>query len=52
MGQILIELIKLANLIVTVAKAAACGGRISAVLSMQPALELTNEQENEEQTHK
>ena len=52
MGQILIELIKLANLIVTVAKAAACGGRISAVLSMQPALELTNEQENEEQTRK
>lgn len=52
MGQILIELIKLANLIVTVAKAAACGGRISAVLSMQPALELTNEQENEAQTHK
>ncbi len=38
MGQILIELIKLANLIVTVTKAAACGGRISAVLNMQPSL--------------
>ncbi len=38
MGQILIELIKLANLIVTVTKAAACGGRISAVLQMQPSL--------------
>lgn len=40
MGQILIELIKLANLIVTVTKAAACGGRISAVLEMQPSLEI------------
>lgn len=38
MSQILIELIKLANLIVTVTKAAACGGRISAVLEMQPSL--------------
>lgn len=38
MGQILIELIKLANLIVTVTKAAACGSRISAVLEMQPSL--------------
>ena len=38
MGQILIELIKLANLIVTVTKAAACGGRIQAVLEMQPTL--------------
>ncbi|MBQ4053143.1 MAG: ABC transporter ATP-binding protein, partial [Clostridia bacterium] len=35
MGQILIELIKLANLIVTVAKAAASAGRIEAVLSMR-----------------
>ena len=39
MGQILVELIKLANLIVTVTKAAACGGRISAVLTMQPSLQ-------------
>ena len=38
MGQILIELIKLANLIVTVTKAAACGGRIASVLQMQPSL--------------
>lgn len=43
MGQILIELIKLANLIVTVTKAAACGGRISAVLQMQPSLKTTEE---------
>ena len=52
MGQILIELIKLANLIVTVAKAAASAGRIEAVLSMQPSLQLTDEEgdasENEE----
>ena len=40
MGQILIELIKLANLIVTVTKAAACGSRIEAVLAMQPSLEI------------
>ena len=39
MGQILIELIKLANLIVTVTKAAACGSRIEAVLQMQPSLQ-------------
>ncbi len=38
MGQILIELIKLANLIVTVTKAAACGSRIETVLKMQPSV--------------
>ena len=43
MGQILIELIKLANLIVTVAKAAASAGRIETVLNMQPSLQLTDE---------
>lgn len=40
MGQILIELIKLANLIVTITKAAACGSRIEAVLQMQPSLQI------------
>lgn len=40
MGQILIELIKLANLIVTVAKAAASAERIETVLKMQPSLQL------------
>lgn len=40
MGQILVELIKLANLIVTVTKAAACGSRISSVLEMTPSLVL------------
>ncbi len=39
MGQILIELIKLANLIVTVAKAAASGSRIEGVLKIQPSLQ-------------
>ena len=49
MGQILIELIKLANLIVTVTKAAACGSRIETVLKMQPAITLTQTDEPKEQ---
>lgn len=40
MTQILVELIKLANLIVTVSKAAACGSRIESVLQMESSLEL------------
>lgn len=43
MGQILIELIKFANLIVTVTKGAACGSRISAVLAMQPSLQIDDD---------
>ena len=44
MSQILVELIKLANLIITITKALACAGRISAVLETEssmtaPALE-------------
>lgn len=39
MSQILIELIKLANLIVTVAKGVACGERVESVLKMQPSLQ-------------
>lgn len=35
MSQILIELIKMANLIVTIAKAVACGNRISTVLKLE-----------------
>lgn len=38
MGQILIELIKLANLIVTVTKAMASGARIQSVLALEPSL--------------
>lgn len=37
MSQILIELIKLANLIITMTKAAACGNRIGAVLRTEPS---------------
>lgn len=37
MTQILVELIKLANLIITVTKAAACGNRIEEVLNTQPS---------------
>lgn len=37
MSQILIELIKLANLIISVTKAIACGNRIQSVLDIEPA---------------
>lgn len=43
MSQILIELVKFANLIVTVTKGAACGSRIAAVLEMQPSLQICEE---------
>ena len=36
MSQILVELIKMANLIITISKAIACGNRIQAVLSIEP----------------
>ena len=36
MSQILVELIKMANLIINMTKAAACGNRIQAVLDIQP----------------
>ena len=39
MSQILVELVKLANLIITVTKAIACGNRIGAVLKMRPDME-------------
>ena len=38
MGQILVELIKLANLIITVTKASACAKRISGLLEIQPGI--------------
>ena len=37
MSQILVELIKLADLIITMTKAAACGRRIAGVLELQPS---------------
>ena len=42
MTQILVELIKLANLIITVTKSFACAGRINQVLDMQPSLKSGN----------
>ena len=36
MSQILVELIKMANLIITMTKAAACAGRISDLLAIEP----------------
>ena len=39
MGQILIELIKLADLIIQMTKAAACAGRVSSVLHTKPGME-------------
>lgn len=49
MSQILVELIKLANLVVTVSKAFACGNRIEKVLQTTPAyLESGREETDEE----
>lgn len=42
MSQILVELVKLANLIITVTKAIACGNRIGAVLKIRPDMENGN----------
>lgn len=43
MSQILVELVKLANLIITVTKSFACGNRIASLLDVQPGL-YVNEQ--------
>ena len=48
MSQILIELVKFANLIVTVTKGAACGSRIASVLEMQPSLQVKEESGSQE----
>lgn len=42
MSQILVELIKLANLIITVTKAFACASRIESVLETEPAMDKRN----------
>lgn len=44
MSQILVELVKLANLIITVNKAIACGNRIGNVLEIEPGLKEGNVQ--------
>lgn len=38
MSQILVELIKLANLIITITKSVACGKRVQAVLDIEPSI--------------
>ena len=43
MSQILVELIKLANLIISVTKSIACGNRIQAVLDIQPSMVFPSE---------
>ena len=48
MSQILVELIKLANLIVTITKAVACGGRIEQVLEMRSSLTKPQETGNQQ----
>ena len=48
MSQILIELIKLANLIITVTKSFACAGRVNEILKMQPSLVHGESAENAE----
>lgn len=51
MTQILVELIKLANLIVLVAKAVACANRVEQVLDMESSLQTSSRQEkNDEQS--
>ena len=48
MSQILVELIKLANLIVTITKAVACGNRIESILEMKSSMpvEIRKEKQN------
>ena len=43
MNQILIELVKLANLIVQVSKALACAGRVQAILNTKPGMDFPKE---------
>ncbi len=47
MSQILVELIKLANLIITITKGVACANRVEAVLETKPSLETKPEVRSE-----
>ena len=47
MNQILVELVKLANLIVQVSKALACAGRVQAVLDTKPGMDFPAELRSE-----
>ncbi|MCD7885478.1 MAG: ABC transporter ATP-binding protein/permease [Lachnospiraceae bacterium] len=49
MSQILVELVKLANLIITVTKAIACGNRIQSVLDVPAGMETPARMEESEQ---
>ncbi len=48
MSQILVELVKLANLIITVTKAVACGNRIQAVFEQPSGMKVYTEEEAKE----
>lgn len=50
MSQILIELVKLANLIITITKAVACGNRIQSVLEMETSQDFKNDMVEEPDT--
>lgn len=52
MSQILVELIKLANLILSATKAYACGNRIQAVLEMKPEDEVTPQEDKNKENVK
>ena len=45
MSQILVELIKLANLIVTITKALACAGRVESVLAIETSMEFVEKRQ-------
>ena len=49
MSQILVELVKFANMIISVAKALASKKRIEAIMNMQPSLERTEDDERREE---
>ncbi|WP_075721100.1 ABC transporter ATP-binding protein [Roseburia sp. 499] len=50
MSQILVELIKLANLIVTITKAVACGNRIESILEMKSSMPVESQKEKQNTT--
>ena len=52
MSQILVELVKLANLIITINKSLACANRIEGILSMKPEMEPGFTNGSYEQSHK
>ena len=52
MSQILVELVKLANLIVTLTKAVACGNRIEGIFNMKSSIEVKEAVEENEDNSK